>query len=124
MRIPSPRAGAGAAGLLLTAVAALSAPSLAPAQPISHAGALPEATTVTAAGIRGLAVAVRDLPPGRRTLAQIAAYYYGARRMSFVLTAAKPGLAGVGPDRDLVTSRPGAAVRIPVLRGPRPLGPA
>jgi hypothetical protein len=125
MRIPSRRAGARAAALLLlTAVAALSAPALAPAQPITHAGALPAASSSPTAATRSLTVAVRDLPPGRRTLAQLAAYYYGSRTMSFVLTAANPRLAGVGADRNLATSRPGAAVRIPELRGARPLGPA
>jgi hypothetical protein len=124
MRNPSPRAGARATGLLLIAIAAFVAPPAAPAAPAGRTAVQPDRLQVAQAGAGTLTVAVRDLPPGRRTLAQIAAYYYGARQMSFVLEAANPWLTGIGSGRNLAAAASHARLRIPVLRGPRTLGPS
>jgi hypothetical protein len=102
---------ARAAGLVLLALAAL--PAVSEARPAHPA--------------RTLTLTIGQLPAGRSTIAQLAAYYYGAPQMSFVIQGANPWLERISPNRRLATY-PGLAghrtVRIPELRGARPLGPS
>jgi len=109
MRTTSLRA-ARTTGLALLGLAAL--PAAAGARPAQPAKAL----TLT----------IGKLPPGRSTIGQLAAYYYGAKQMSFVIQGANPWLERVPPSRRLATL-PGLAghrtILIPELRGARPLGP-
>ena len=101
---------AGTIGLVLLGLAAL--PAVSGARPAHPAKAL----TLT----------IGQLPAGRTTIGQLAAYYYGAKQMSFVIQGANPWLERVPPNRRLATY-PGLAghrtIRIPELRGARPLGP-
>jgi hypothetical protein len=101
---------ARATGLVLLGLAAL--PAVAGARPAQPA--------------RALTLTIGQLPAGRPTIGQLAAYYYGAKQMSFVIQAANPWLERVPPNRRLATY-PGLAgrrtIRIPELRGARPLGP-
>ena len=101
---------AGTIGLVLLGLAAL--PAVSGARPAHPA--------------RALTLTIGQLPAGRTTIGQLAAYYYGAKQMSFVIQGANPWLEGVPPNRRLATY-PGLAghrtIRIPELRGARPLGP-
>jgi hypothetical protein len=101
---------ARATGLVLLGLAAL--PAAADARPAQPA--------------RALTLTIAQLPAGRPTIGQLAAYYYGAKQMSFVIQGANPWLERVPPNRRLATY-PGLAghrtIRIPELRGARPLGP-
>ena len=110
-----------AAGLVL---AALSLPVVAAAQPQTRGADAPRAPQHAHRASSGLTLDVRTLPADRATLAQIAAYYYGAPQMSFVLQAANPWLLGVRPSRRLTPVAGHATIRVPVLRGARPLGPS
>jgi hypothetical protein len=121
MKTPSLRAGACAAGLLL---AALSSAAVAAGHPFVNSGAAPATSERAQRHASQLTLDVRDLPAGRATMAQIARYYYGSRDLSFVLEAANPWLLGVRPDRRLATAAGHATIRVPVLRGARPLGPS
>ena len=73
-----------------------------------------------------LTLMVRSLPAGRATIGQIAAYYYGAPEMSFVIQNANPRLHHVRTDRRLATL-PGLAghlsIVVPIIRGLRPIVP-
>jgi hypothetical protein len=109
------------AGLVL---AALSVPVVAAAQPQARGADHPQASQRVQRASSGLTLDVRALPAGRATLAQIADYYYGAPQMSFVLQAANPWLLGVRPNRRLAAVAGHSTIRIPVLRGARPLGPS
>jgi hypothetical protein len=120
MKTPSLRTGACATGLLL---AVLSTPAGAAAQPPGRGSDGPRAYQRAHHVTSGLTLDVRALPAGRATLAQVAAYYYGASQMSFVLQAANPWLRGVRPSRRLATVAGHSTIHIPVLRGARPLGP-
>jgi hypothetical protein len=101
---------ARATGLVLLALAALPA----------AAGARP------AYPVKALTLTIGQLPAGRSTIGQLAVYYYGAAQMSFVIQGANPWLEHVPPNRGLATYAGLArhrTIRIPELRGARPLGP-
>lgn len=92
--------------------------------PVAGHAAPPTAAATHRSG--GTTLTIGRLPTGRTTMQQLAAYYYGAKQMSFVLQVANPWLADFATDRSLAT-RPGRAqhptIRIPTLRGWRPIGP-
>jgi hypothetical protein len=75
---------------------------------------------------KGLRLTIRTLPPHRRTIAQLAYWYYSSAQMSSVIEAANPWLRGFRPNRPLVTF-PGLArhptILIPSLSGWIPLDP-
>lgn len=76
---------------------------------------------------QGLTLIIRHLPITRRTIRQLAIYYYGAPQMSFVLLTANPWLAGFRLDQSFsrypdVRDHP--TIRVPTVRGGRPVGPA
>ncbi len=106
------------------ALAALTLPAVAAAASQAPGADAPQATRHVQRASSGLTLDVRALPADRATLAQIAAYYYGAPQMSFVLQAANPWLLGVRPHRLLASVAGHATIRVPVLRGARPLGPS
>jgi hypothetical protein len=97
-------------GLLLIALSAFS----------SVAGAAPSARG------DGLTLTIRKLPASRATMGELAAYYYGAREMSFVIQSANPWLRSFSPARRLVTA-PGLGahptILVPAIRGARPIDP-
>ena len=75
----------------------------------------------------GMTLTIEKLPTGRTTIRQLAAYYYGAAQMSFVIDDANPWLRDFPANRSLktharLTQHP--TIRIPTLRGKRPVGPA
>jgi hypothetical protein len=104
-----------AAGML-----ALAGGSLAPS------GAQAARTPAHQSAARTVELAIRQLPPGRRTIAQLAHYYYGSRTMSFVIVAANPWL-GTYPITKPLTRYGGlsqhAKVVLPTVHGQRPVGP-
>ena len=68
---------------------------------------------------------IARLPVQRRTIGQIAAYYYGASAMSFVILVANPWLGGYPLTKPLTNASPLAhpTVMVPRIQYPRPLGP-
>jgi hypothetical protein len=75
---------------------------------------------------RAVKLAIRQLPPGRRTVARLANYYYGSSAMSFVIVAANSWLDGYPVTRSLAEytgSSQHSSVVIPTVRGVRPVGP-
>jgi hypothetical protein len=71
----------------------------------------------------GLTLTIGRLPASRRTIRQLATYYYGAPEMSFVLQAANPWLAGFRLDQSFSTYSGHPAIHVPTLGGARPIGP-
>ena len=75
----------------------------------------------------GLTLTIRHLPITRITILQLATYYYGAPQMSFVLQTANPWLLGFRLDQSFSTYpnlQAHPTIRVPTLRGARPVGPS
>ena len=82
----------------------------------------------TSAGARtsGLTLTISKLAADRLTIRKLAAYYYGAAEMSFVIQSANLWLRNFPTDRSLMTVprlELHPTIRIPTLRGARPIRP-
>jgi hypothetical protein len=116
---------------IILPLAVFAATTVGPPLAAGNAQSAPRTATTHVAtlapSVRGSArLTIARLPAQRRTIAQLATFYYGSSAMSFVILAANPWLGGYPLTKPLASNSSSPThrtVNVPSIRYPRPLGP-